>query len=49
MFTDETDKKMFELLNKMYNLTEVKRESNKKSKLDKVYRITSLKIKYNKQ
>ena len=49
MFTDETDKKMFELLNKIYNLTEVKRENNKKSKLDKVYRITSLKIKYNKQ
>ena len=48
-FTDDIDDKMFELLNKIYNLTEVKRENNKKSKLDKVYRITSLKIKYNKQ
>jgi len=49
-FTDTIDKKMFKLLNRMFNLTEVKSENiGKKNKLDKVYKTSSLKNKLNKQ
>lgn len=45
-FTDTIDKKMFKLLNRIFNLTEVKSESiGKKNKFDKIYKTTSLKNK----